>query len=218
MSNGREPIFENSQIRSLARQQLKGNWGKAIISLLVYIAISYLVSIVPLLGVMVSLVIGGPMTLGITKYFLQLKRGQNPAIEALFDGFKNFLPSFLLPLISGIFVFLWSLLLVIPGIIASLRYSMAFFILNDNPELTAMDALNKSKEMMVGHKGRLFMLYLSFIGWAILCAFTFGIGGIFLVPYMYVSFANFYDNLKNNQSPMVEEQSNPLFNENPHIF
>lgn len=99
-------------------------------------------------------------------------------------------------LLIGIFIFLWSLLLIIPGIIAAYRYSMAFYILNDNPKMGAMDALRESKKMMVGYKGKLFFLSLSFIGWTILSVLTLGIGFLWLIPYMNTTTANFYQNLK----------------------
>ena len=91
---------------------------------------------------------------------------------------------------------LWSLLLIIPGIVAAYRYSMAFYILNDNPEMSAKAALDESKRMMAGYKGKLFCLQLSFIGWGFLCLFTLGIGYLWLTPYIQTSMAYFYQNLK----------------------
>jgi uncharacterized membrane protein len=92
------------------------------------------------------------------------------------------------------------LLLVIPGIVAAYRYSMSFYILSDNPQLSAQEAMNESKRMMNGYKGKLFCLHFSFIGWSILCVLTIGIGFLWLVPYMQASIANFYENLKNASS------------------
>ena len=108
-----------------------------------------------------------------------------------------------LPVAYG-FTILWSLLLVIPGIIKSYSYAMTSFILKDEPEMKNNAAIEKSMVMMDGNKMKLFMLDLSFIGWAILCLFTFGIGFFFLQPYMQASHAAFYEDLKAQQGGNVE--------------
>ena len=88
------------------------------------------------------------------------------------------------------------MLLVIPGIIASYRYSQAFYLLADNDDMTALEALRASKEMMKGYKWKLFVLSLSFIGWILLAAVTLGIGYIFLSPYINTAYTNFYEYLR----------------------
>ena len=108
-----------------------------------------------------------------------------------------------LPVAYG-FTILWSLLLVIPGIIKSYSYAMTSFILKDEPEMKNNAAIEKSMAMMEGNKMKLFMLDLSFIGWAILCIFTFGIGFLFLQPYVAISRAAFYEDLKAQQGGSVE--------------
>ena len=95
-----------------------------------------------------------------------------------------------------ILISLWSLLLVIPGIIKAFSYAMTPFILEDNPELTAVECIHRSRMMMRGHKFDLFWLWLSFIGWGILCIFTAGIGFLWLVPYIETSNAAFYEEVK----------------------
>ena len=102
------------------------------------------------------------------------------------------------------FTILWSLLLVIPGIIKSYSYAMTSFILKDEPEMKNNAAIEKSMAMMEGNKMKLFMLDLSFIGWAILCIFTLGIGLLFLQPYVAISRAAFYEDLKAQQGGSVE--------------
>ena len=96
----------------------------------------------------------------------------------------------------AVFTFLWSLLLVIPGIIKAYAYSMSFYILADNPELTASEALAKSQSLMRGHKMELFILELSFIGWFFLIGLTFGLAAIYVAPYMEATMANFYNSIK----------------------
>ena len=108
-----------------------------------------------------------------------------------------------LPVAYG-FTILWSLLLVIPGIIKSYSYAMTSFILKDEPEMKNNAAIEKSMAMMEGNKNKLFMLDLSFIGWAILCIFTLGIGLLFLQPYVAISRAAFYEDLKAQQGGSVE--------------
>lgn len=97
-----------------------------------------------------------------------------------------------------LFTYLWMLLLIIPGIVKAFAYSMTPYILKDNPELTANQAINLSVKMMKGHKFDLFYLELSFIGWGILSVFTLGLGYLWLMPYMYTSMAAFYQDVKND--------------------
>ena len=98
--------------------------------------------------------------------------------------------------LTYLFIFLWSLLLVIPGIVKAFSYALTPFILEERPELSANEAIDHSRAMMKGHKFDLFWLLLSFIGWGFLCMFTFGIGFLWLTPYMQTSFASFYEDVK----------------------
>jgi uncharacterized membrane protein len=145
---------------------------------------------------MVQFVLGGPVTLGLKTFFLNLDRGKPAKFEDLFSQFQNFLNGFLLQLLTSLFILLWALLLIVPGIIAGFSYAMAPYLMADNPALGPMEAIRASKEMMKGHKFELFCLGLSFIGWALLCLLTLGIGDLWLTPYMEASNAAFYDNLK----------------------
>ena len=122
----------------------------------------------------------------------------------MFEGFHDYGRIFVTKLLQAVYTALWSLLLVIPGIIKSYSYAMTDFILKDEPEMKNNAAIEKSMVMMDGNKMKLFMLDLSFIGWAILCLFTFGIGFFFLQPYMQASHAAFYEDLKAQQGGNVE--------------
>lgn len=115
-----------------------------------------------------SLVILGPLTLGLSMFALSIFRTGKGGMEFLMSGFNNFFKAAVLHIVMGILVFLWSLLFLIPGIIAIYRYSMAYYILADNPEMNAMDAIRTSKYIMTGNKGKLFVLHLTFIGWGLL--------------------------------------------------
>jgi uncharacterized membrane protein len=191
---------ENSELRALARNQLHGTWLAAAGMFFIYcICITGSSSLV---GVGL-LILGGPLTVGLCGYFLRKTRGETAKVENLFDGFKIFRSSFLLFLLQGIFIILWSCLFFVPGIVKSFSYSMAFFILRDNPDTGALEAINISRKMMNGYKGKLFCLYLSFIGWFILCSLTLGIGSFWLGPYIDLSVANFYEYIKQNQQQTV---------------
>lgn len=188
----------NSELRMIAREQLRGKWGIAVLLCLVVGIIAGLLGSIPYAGPVIGIIISGPLLLGLISCFMKLVRKEDFKFENLFDGFKNFSSALILQILINIFVFLWTLLLIIPGIIAIYRYAMSFYILYDNPDMGAQEALNKSKEMMVGYKWKLFCLHFSFIGWAILSVLTCGIGFLWLVPYINTSNANFYENLKNS--------------------
>ncbi len=114
-------------------------------------------------------------------------------IATLFDSFGIFFRVLWLQILMGIFVFLWSMLFVIPGIVAAYRYRLALYILLDNPEMGALDCISMSKAMMRGRKGELFVLDLSFLGWAFLCVIPFV--SLWVSPYMNVTMANYYNAL-----------------------
>ena len=140
----------------------------------------------------------GPITLGVSGYFLKLIRKEGPIIEDMFKGFRFFVKTFVLNLLITVFTLLWTLLLIIPGIIAAFRYSMAYYIMMDNPELSAFKALSESKRMMVGNKFQLFLLYFSFLGWFLLGVVTLGLAFLWVNPYFETAKANFYQDLKEN--------------------
>lgn len=140
-------------------------------------------------------IVGGTVKLGYCKYLLKLHDGEEGEIRDLFSQFDRFADGFILSLLTGIYTFLWSLLFIIPGIVAAYKYSMAPFIMQENPGMKPSEAIDASKKMMDGHKGELFILDLSFIGWMILSAFTMGIGDLWLNPYMNVARTAFYRNL-----------------------
>lgn len=196
MNINNSPIRTSSELRFTARNQLRGQWGIAVLISAVFMIISGIPNAIPDVGSVISIILTGPLTLGIISCFMKLVRKQHFKFENLFDGFKNFTSSFILQILITLFVLLWALLLIIPGIIAAYRYSMSFYILYDNPNIGAMEALESSKIIMMGNKWRLFCLHLSFIGWALLSVLSLGIGFLWLVPYMNTSMANFYEDLK----------------------
>ena len=191
---------ENKELKVLARSQLKGSWGLAIGVVFMYCLIvgaSSCIAVGPF-------ILGGPLALGLAIFFLNKARGEAHQFNSLFEGFNNFGSSLVLYLLQALFITLWSCLFIIPGLIKSLSYSMAFYILKDNPEIGGNEAITRSRKMMNGYKFKLFCLYFSFIGWIFLCCLSFCIGFIFLLPYMELSVANFYEDLKKNQQDSIQ--------------
>ncbi|OJV64568.1 MAG: hypothetical protein BGO41_13245 [Clostridiales bacterium 38-18] len=145
---------------------------------------------------LINFILSGPVALGIAFFYLNLLREDEARVESLFHGFKRFLDALISHILITIFTFLWFLLLIVPGIIAGLSYSMTYYILIDHPELSPIEAIRLSKELMNGHKGELFILWLSFIGWFFLGIITFGIGLLYAIPYFNTTLAEFYLNIK----------------------
>ncbi len=142
-----------------------------------------------------ALIVTGILGFGIIEYFLNISRNKEVNWKDIFNRKDMFVFYLILSLLVGLFTFLWSLLFIIPGIIAALSYSLVYYIKLDNPELEYMDTIKKSKELMNGHKWDFFLLQLSFIGWVLLVPFTLGILAFWLVPYMTVTECNFYNKL-----------------------
>ena len=190
---------ENLVLMQMARKSLKDKWGLAIGTFVVYMliigTIQTTTEFFPLAGLLL-LAISGPMVLGIAIFSINISRNQDARLEQIFQGFNNFNTSLGAYLLMLLFTFLWTLLLIIPGIIAVLSYSMTFYILADDNSIGAMEAIDKSKKMMDGYKWKYFCLGLRFIGWSLLCILTLGIGFLWLLPYMQVSMVKFYDDIK----------------------
>lgn len=213
-----------SDYRRIARENLVGNWGISIlvaflasllggaisgsnlslevdaetVQSLPTIVAEFLVmwgSVASVLS-MVQFVIGGPIKLGNCHYLLHQHDHAEKDIKDLFSEFSRWGAGFALNLLTTLYTALWTLLLIVPGIVATYKYAMAPFILAENPEMSASDAIKASKDMMNGNKWRLFCLDFSFIGWAILSALTMGIGSLFLNPYISASHAAFYRSLQ----------------------
>lgn len=204
-------VYESCRnLRALGREALKGRWGLAALGTLLYLAL-ILVPVFILnaifgpddmgnsgVSTIYSIIVSGPMTLGYTMFAISIFRKRETSAAEVFYGFEKFGKALGLYIVMSVLVFLWTLLFIIPGIIAAFRYSMCFFILADNPNIGIKEALNQSKWMMKGNKWKIFCLNLSFIGWGILCIFTLGIGMIWLTPYVQVSITAFYEIVNGN--------------------
>lgn len=151
------------------------------------------------------MILCGPVQLGYAQYLLKRQDGIACQINELFSQFKRFKQGFLQGFLRGLYTLLWSLLFIIPGLVKAYSYSMTPFIMAENPELSAKEAIARSQIMMKGHKRELFWLEFSFIGWSFLCVFTMGIGFLFLKPYMETTTAVFYRHIS-QPAVIIEEE------------
>lgn len=182
------------ELRRAARYALKDNWTQAVLATLVFTLIECAAGSIPFAGLLIIC----PLEFGFSLCFLRLVRGEDSS-EMVGDQFKVFNKYGRVlgtSLLMTLYIILWSLLLIIPGIIKSYSYAMTPYVMNDRPDLDADDCIHESRMMMRGYKWKLFCLDLSFIGWAILCLFTLGIGFLWLQPYIEASHAKFYEDLK----------------------
>lgn len=195
--------IDNVTLMKMARTSLEGKWGLAIGTCLIYMiitgAIQGISPVTPLSGI-VTLIIAGPFALGLAIFSLTLSRNKDPKLSLIFEGFNNFGTALAAYLLIVLYVVLWALLLIVPGIIAAISYSMTFYILADEPSLSAHAALDKSKKMMDGYKLQYFYLMLRFFLLALLCILTLGIGFLWLFPYIQITLAKYYDGLKQDGS------------------
>jgi len=227
--------MEASYYRAVARDNLRGNWGRAILVALVaallggsicgddislnldkdvwdrihpYIA-SYIWIIIAVTSafLLLMIVIGGVIRLGNCRYQLNQHLGRPCGVGDLFSQFHRFGDGFCLSILTAAYMFLWSLLFFIPGIIAAYSYAMAPYILLENPDIGASEAIKRSKELMRGNKGRLFCLDISFFGWSLLCALTLGLGGLFLEPYHAAATTAFYRDLVPEAPAVVDTKT-----------
>ena len=212
---------KNQDYKNAALASLKGNWAPSLVATIVLVAIMYVIMVPYVTAYVLNIenlnpdtlaLIGGCsmfMYLGLIFLFFPLDVGYTNAFNALYvegddritgntfrDSFGQYLKNVWAMFLMVLFVSLWSMLLLIPGIVKAYSYAMLPYILKDNPELSAMDAIRLSSKMMKGHKFDLFYLQLSFIGWAILAVLTGGIGLLWLQPYMMTTQASFYQDIK----------------------
>lgn len=212
----------NQEYKNAALAALKGNWAPFVVAVIIMMAIMYVIMGPYIFVYQVSLgmnqiaispafalaavavyILGMPLlTMPLTLGFgyasnRLLVEGDNRAVGNLFhDSFGRWGRKVWGMFLMNFFISLWSLLLIIPGFIKYYAYALTPYILIDNPELSANQAINLSQKMMKGHKFDMFILHLSFIGWIFLSIFTFGIGLLWLLPYMMTAQAAFYQDVK----------------------
>lgn len=209
-------MLGSKEIKKKALADLKGNWVPGallcILIIFVIVAFSAIAGIIAAfenvyLNVFVSIVtfiVMLPISIGVANVFRNLIGGNVLKISDVFMPYKKMLKSSILTqFVRVLYIQLWTLLLIVPGIIKSISYSQTSFILLEDPTLSPSEAITKSRKMMYGFKWRYFKLQLSFIGWFILSLFTLFIGFLWLVPYVQASLANFYCELKQHHEEVV---------------
>ena len=190
-------MTNNAQIMSDARESLTGKWPLAIGTFLIFLLVSMGAALIPVAGQVIGFLIAGPLAVGGAFFALNIVREKAAKTDDLFFGFNNNLGNSILAyLLVFVFVFIGFVLLIIPGIIVALAFSQTWFILAENPSMDSYDAIIKSKNMMNGYKWQYFKIGLRLFGLGLLCLLTLGIGFLWLLPYQYVVYAKFYEQVK----------------------
>ena len=210
----------NQEYKNMALASLKGKWAPAVVAGIVLMAFVYVImgpyivtyeltmNQIPVNPIF-ALVALAIYILAMPLVFMPLNLGYTYAANRVYvegdsrltgnmfrDGFGRWGRNVWGMFLVGLFTSLWSLLLIVPGIVKSYAYAMTPYILIDNPELSANQAINLSQKMMKGHKLDLFFLHLSFVGWIFISIFTLGIGSLWLNPYIMTTQAAFYQDIK----------------------
>lgn len=251
-----------SEMKTIAKNALNHVWAKVFIGVFIYyiltLIIPQLINLIipnpfptryneiieadvgPSIGGLYQFMTEGAFTAGFSSFLIAAFRKRDIHAGHLFDGFEYYVKSFSLLVMIAIFTFFWTLLLFVPGIIAAICYSQAFYILADNPEKGVMQCIRESKEMMRGNKGRYFYTCLSFLGWMILAGipsfFTefvpagasydvlrlavsllSDIPYIFVLAYMNITLTVFYD-LASGHLAAQAEPAEPQFREEDDHF
>ena len=209
-------MFNRQEFKSNAKEVLRRNYWWGVLAIVIVCAISYGVSLVTtfpsmlnpenmglfaatnVFSLAVTILVLYPIAIiGMANFFLNLFKKEKD-LGDLFVAFKkdNYANAVIVPFLTYLFIFLWSLLLIIPGIIKSLSYSLTPYIMSEYPHLKGTTAITLSRKMTRGFKGDIFVLYLSFIGWYLLGALACGIGIVFVEPYVQATVANMYMRLK----------------------
>lgn len=217
----------NQYYKNEALSALRGNWANALVATIILVALalffssndainSYYQRIVinPFIGYslsFVSLFVLLPLAVGYSNSMrVLLETGDNRLANNSFSlGFGNWLHVVWGMILSTIYIFLWTLLLIIPGIIKSYSYALTPYILVEHPEMSANEAIEESMRLMDGHKFDMFYLQLSFIGWAILSILSLGLGFFWLIPYQMTAQAAFYRDIKNEAMPLQDNVIEP---------
>jgi uncharacterized membrane protein len=196
--------MDNRDIMALAKANLQGNWDIMAGIFLIYLLITCVLGVIPVIGWIAGFLIAGPLLVGLHVVSLSVARDGPVLLSQLFDGFYFFTNCLVAYILSVLFIFLWTLLLIVPGFIAALSYSMTYFILAENHQIDGQEAIRQSKSMMMGHKCELSFLLGRFTGWFLLGIITLGIGFIWIGPYFMTSLAIFYDEIRSAAQPVQQ--------------
>ena len=196
--------MDRKEIKQRSKEQIKGNIFKLFVITVIIAIINSVCLDIEEVGPFISTILNAILQMGVVIVYLKLVKGEGVSITDMFKGFNMPIKAILVNILVTVFTALWSLLFVIPGIIKSLSYFAAPYILAENPEMSVLDAITKSRQMMDGHKADLFILQLSFFFWWMLVPFTFGLALIYVIPYMSAAMTNFYLSLKETDTVEAE--------------
>ena len=186
--------LDRKELKDKAKKSFTPHLGAILLVLLIVLVVYGLLAVMSGVGAIVSFIIAGSISLSFASIFLNVLKGKKPVAKDLIFGFQDekLLRRLFAFLRYEIFTFLWTLLLIVPGIIKSISYSQMFYLMAENPKMTAGEAQAKSMKIMEGHKWDYFILQLSFIPWHLLSIVTFGIAEIYVTPYVSTTNAAFY--------------------------
>ena len=196
LSGGGSGQTANADLTAAARACLSGLWGLGVGFNFLYNVLVQAMQYIPYVGGLGIMICAPALSVGNVRFHVAVARGDEPRIGMMFDGFKVFGTALLAGLLMGVYILLWTLLLIVPGIMASYSYMMVYYILSDDPTITASEALRRSKQIMYGNRMKLFCLTWRFFGWGLLSILTLGIGLLWLIPYMNTSMALFYEDVR----------------------
>ena len=184
--------MSRAECKNLARNIMKNNWIMAFVIVLIYSVISAALSTITSgIGI---LLLSSSLFIALYNCFINAYYGKGYEVSHMLQGWdKGISNRLILSLLKTLYIFLWSLLFFIPGIIKTYSYTLAEFISREHPEKTATECLNESRKLMNGHKMELFLLDFSFFGWMLLSVLTCGILYIWVLPYMYQTRIIFID-------------------------
>ena len=199
-------MLTRKELKLNAKEQLRNNCGVSIAVIITLSLIGALIgyifrgyqdvtSILTVESVVIAIVTS-PLNLGVAILFLNIANKREAKYGDLFSGFNKILKVVGITILVDIIVFIGLILFIIPGIILSFRYSQVYYILAENPDIGIVECLKESGKIMKGRKWDYFVLSLSFILWYILMIFTFGIAGLYVIPYYQATITNFYLQIK----------------------
>ena len=202
--------MDTAELKSRAKEQLRGKWAIAVGTVLVaniILEVDVGYKVASKLGIkglsysldLIALLLGGVISVGLCRFLLDMAtKRREPRFDTLFSSFNIYLKTLGLNILITLAVLAGTLLFIVPGIIVSLMFSQAFYILSEDPSKSITQCINESVNLMSGHKWELFYLNLTFIGWWLLSLVTLGIAALWVAPYQKLTEANFYLYLNNN--------------------
>lgn len=205
-----------SRIKSFAKSKLKEQYGLALLFTLILSAAALLYLLDNELAIIFGTLITPALSLSHANMNIALLASNRLRFGHLTYGFRDWWSAFKLHFFSTLYIYLWTLLFIIPGIVHAFAYSQAMYILASNPKMGAHECLRRSKALMKGHKREYFRLILSFLGWFLLCIPTFGLLLIWVIPYLNATLATFYISILPDEEASAQG-SVTVANEAPEI-